>query len=127
VGPEKEEAAMKAVYRKSDGAYVDNAQSWVKVPADLAAAVAEKHGGVAKDYVVFETERPYLKKLLRGKLVEDAAKVAQMAAEKQALVTARDAGKRIERRRLEADLKLAEDAGDDDAMALVQKQLEELG
>jgi len=118
---------MKAVYRKSDGAYVDNEQSWVKVPGDLAAAVAEKHGGSAKGYVVFETERPYLKKVVGGKLVDDAGKVAQVEADRQARVAEQEAGVRIARRRLEADLKLASDAGDQEAAAVIERQLEELG
>jgi hypothetical protein len=118
---------MKAVYRKSDGAYVDNEQSWVKAPADLVAAVAKKHGGAAKDYAAFETERPYLKKLVSGKLVADGGKVAQVDAERKARLAAQETGKRIERRRLEADLKLATDAGDQEAVAVIKRQLEELG
>ena len=118
---------MKAVYRKSDGAYVDNEQSWANVPVDLAAAVAEKHGGSAKDYAVQEADKPHLKKLAGGQLVEDAEKVARSDAQREAARQEAGTLKRIERRRMEADLKLAQASGDNDAVQLILKQLEDVG
>jgi hypothetical protein len=117
---------MKGLYRKSDGSYVDNEQSWAVVPLDLAAAAAAKHGGKAADYVVKEAAKPWLKRVAGGKLADDKDKLAALKERDKSEKKAREAQKRIEKRRLEADLALAQEAGDDDAAAVLGEELASL-
>jgi hypothetical protein len=118
---------MQGIYRKSDGAYVDNEQSWVVLPDDLAAAAAAKHGGGASDYVVKDTLKPWMRKLSGSKLVDDKAKLSALKERDAAEQKVSAARKRIEKRRLEAELSLAEGAGDGDAAAVLGEELSSLG
>ena len=114
---------MKGIFRKSDGSYVDNEQSWAVVPGDLAAAAASKHGGNALAYVVKETPKPWLRKLSGSKLVDDQEKLSALKERAKSEKKAAAAQRRIAKRRVESDLKLAEEAGDDDALALLTEEM----
>lgn len=74
---------MRAVYKKSDGTYCDSEQSYVKPPDDKGIIdgpnVIGRFGGKVSDYIVIECpDRPWLKKYLGGKLVDDTEKIAAM-------------------------------------------------
>lgn len=118
---------MRAVYRKSDGSYVDNEQSWAIRPPNLAEAVARKHGGTLVDYVVFETTEPSLKQVKAGSLEVNQAKVDAVNSASQAAQAKTAMLKRISKRDFQAKVDAATAAGDQEAADYLQTQKGVLG
>ena len=85
--------------------------------------IVERHGGHQGEYHFAACKQPWLKKLSRGKLVNDKQKLAEIASRQDAERRDAEARVRTERRRLEADLKLAEEAGDTEAAEMIRGQL----
>lgn len=97
---------MKVCYRKSDGVYCDNEQSWVKYPGDEAFIKAHnvmgRFKGKVTDYIVIETDKPspWLKRYVNGKLIDDKEKLKALEAQKRA-----EEDERLKRERLTKKIK----------------------
>ena len=81
---------MRAVYKKSTGAYCDNEQS-MKRPPDEAKDLIKRlpnvplAGAKVSDFIVINTDNPSLKKYDGVKLIDDTDKIqAVLTAETQA-------------------------------------------
>jgi hypothetical protein len=114
---------MRVCFRKSDGSYCDNGGSHVKYPGDEefveGGNVMGRFGGTPDDYIVVDTDepRPWLKRYVNGKLVDDEEKLAATARQEEVQAEVSERLKSLRRKVKDRTATL------DDALSLLEMQM----